>query len=1046
MSVEQTKIIVVLGMHRSGTSVVTRTLEALGISLGENLMPPAENNNEKGFFEDLAIVSINDDLMRSDGFDWQCLAGGSQTNWANLCESAQGQRAIAYLGEMLEKHPRLGLKDPRMPRLLPFWKAVFRHMQLEPLFLISSRDPLSVAHSLNKRDGLSLEKSQLLWLDHYLPCFRETQGYTRMVVGYDHLIDEPRGQLQRIARFCGLDTPEPMAVDSYIETFLDQGLRHSQVTLHNLQHDPRVDPLARQMFELMDCLARDEQNIDSDQTLALLDDLSTQLEQRAPLDRALAAQDRQLLALKHTLEQQTNQHHEQTTRLEQQRLDLEQQRCELEQQRISLQQQVNDERMRREHLEHNTGELHTQLHNLRTALTMTQASIGEMQRSTSWRVTRPLRTLSHHVQQLTRRTRKLAKRLGRALYYRLPVNQRQRLVLLAFKHLGFAFRGLSHYESWQRQQALEKDYGLSAQSSFHYRTEAETGKPRGMQRQGRYAITTTGTAPYCYLPPSRSRAVDIELNGFAHNPLISIITPVYGVAPQYLEKLIQSVKQQWYVNWELILIEDAGPNPETRSYLQALKDPRIKVRLLERNGGIAAASNMAIELAKGTYAVFLDHDDEITPDALYEVAKAINQYDPDLIYSDEDKIDAHGNYSDPFFKPDWSPDAMMSIMYTCHLCCIKTDLIRSTGGLRSQFDGAQDYDLVLRVSEVAQRIHHIPKVLYHWRVLPSSIASGIEAKPYASDAVRLLKEDALKRRGLSGIVEPVDGMPGQFRINYLPHNEALISIIIPTRDNVGILSQCLESILEHTRYDNYEILLVDNQSADDAALAYYESVKAHARIRLLRYPHPFNYSAINNFAAGQAQGEYLLFLNDDTQVESADWLERMLGFAQQTHAGAVGAKLLFPATRRIQHCGVVNLADGPGHAFYNACASTPLYFGRNLLDWNWLAVTGACLLVHRGKFEAIGGFDEELPVAYNDIDLCIRLHKAGWHNLVCAAAQLLHHESVSRGVDHEDPSKLKRLASERRKLFRKHPDYFMLDPYHNKNLHQNSVDFLVLNY
>ncbi|GEM_PF-1686341 len=1046
MSVEQTKIIVVLGMHRSGTSVVTRTLETLGISLGENLMPPAKNNNETGFFEDLAIVSINDDLMRSDGLDWQCLAGASHRNWTDLHESSQGERAIAYLEEMLEKYPRLGLKDPRMPRLLPFWKAVFRHMQLEPLFLISSRDPLSVAHSLNKRDGLSLEKSQLLWLDHYLPCLRETQGYARMVVGYDHLIDRPRAQLQRIARFCGLDAPDPTAVDSYIEAFLDQGLRHSQITSHNLQHDPRVDPLARQMFELMDRLARDEQNIDSGQTAALLDDLSLQLEQRAPLDRVLAAQDRQLLALKHTLEQQTNQHHEHTTRLEQQRLDLEQQRHELEHQRIALQQQANDERMRREHLEHNTGELHTQLHNLRTALTMTQASIGEMQRSTSWRVTRPLRVLSHHVQQLTRRIRKLAKRVSRTIYYRLPTNQRQRLVLFAFKHLGFAFRGLSHYENWARQQSLEKYHGLSAQSALQYSAEITDSTRANSLSLGRYSMTTAYPAPYCYLPPHRSHDVESELSGFTTNPLISIITPVYGVAPLYLERLIQSVKQQWYINWELVLVEDAGPNSETRNYLKALKDPRIKVRLLETNGGIAHTTNIALELAKGTYTVFLDHDDEITPDALFEVVKAINEHDPDLIYSDEDKIDAQGNYSDPFFKPDWSPDAMMSIMYTCHLCCIKTDLIHSVGGLRSQFDGAQDYDLVLRTSEVAQRIHHIPKVLYHWRVLPSSIASGIDAKPYASDAVRLLKEDALKRRGLPGVVEPVEGMPGQFRVNYLPQSEALVSIIVPTRDNPNILRQCLESILDQTRYSNYEIVLVDNQSVSTDALAYYESFQGHPKVRLKRYPHPFNYSAINNFAAGQAQGDYLLFLNDDTQVESADWLERLLGFAQQTHIGAVGAKLLFPGTRRIQHCGVVNLADGPGHAFYNASAETPLYFGRNLLDWNWLAVTGACLLVQRKKFEAIGGFDEDLPIAYNDIDLCIRLHDAGWHNLVCSAVQLLHHESVSRGADHEDPSKLKRLASERRKMFHKHPSHFMLDPYHNKNLHQNSVDFLILNY
>lgn len=1036
MSVEQTKIVIVLGMHRSGTSVITKALETLGVHLGDNLMPPAENNNEKGFFEDLTIVSINDELMRQYGFDWQCLADTDDIDWEALYQGAQGERAIAYLREMLDQYPLLGLKDPRMPRLLPFWKAIFKRLRLEPIFLISSRDPLSVAFSLSKRDALCLEKSQQLWLDHYLPCFHETQGYTRIVVGYDSLIDEPKVQLQRIAHSCGFDTPESSAVDSYIGTFLDQSLRHSRVTSQKLQHDQQVDGLALETFELLERLARDEQNIDDSHTKTQFEELLSQHNLQAPLRRLLADQDRQLLALKRTAVQQANEH---TARLEKQRLDL-------EQQRITLLQQLSDERLRREHLEHSASELHARMHDLRTAVTMTQASIGEMQRSTSWRVTRPLRMLSQQLQQLTRRARKLAKRVSRTIYYRLPANQRQKLVLFAFKHLGFAFRGLSHYENWLRQQSLEKDHGLSAQSALQYRAETVDSSRENSPSAGRYSMSTAYPASYCYLPPHRSPAVERELSGFTINPLISIVTPVYGVAPLYLERLIQSVKQQWYVNWELILVEDAGPNPETRNYLKALKDPRIKVRLLETNGGIAHATNIALKLAKGTYTVFLDHDDEITPDALFEVVKAINQYDPDLIYSDEDKIDVHGNYSDPFFKPGWSPDAMMSIMYTCHLCCIRTDLIHSTGGLRGQFDGAQDYDLVLRVSEIAQRIHHIPKVLYHWRVLPSSIASGIDAKPYASDAVRLLKEDALKRRGLSGVVEPVEGMPGQFRINYFPQSEVLVSIIIPTRDNPDILRQCLDSILAQTRYTNYEIVLVDNQSISTDALTYYESLQDHPRIRLQRYPQPFNYSAINNFAARQAQGDYLLFLNDDTQVESADWLERLLGFAQLTHVGAVGAKLLFPGTRKIQHCGVVNLADGPGHAFYNASAETPLYFGRNLLDWNWLAVTGACLLLQREKFEAIGGFDEDLPIAYNDIDLCIRLHDAGWHNLVCSAVQLLHHESVSRGVDHEDPSKLKRLASERRKMFHKHPGHFMLDPYHNKNLHQNSVDFLILNY
>lgn len=1029
MSVGLTKVFVVLGMHRSGTSVITRALEVLGVELGDNLMPAAENNNEKGFFEDLTVVSINDELMQQCNFDWQSQADLTSIDWQTLCDGPLGERACDYLQQMLERYPQFGLKDPRMPRLLPFWKEIFDRLQLEPVFLISSRDPVSVAHSLHKRDDLSLEKSQLLWLDHCLPSLSETKGYKRLVISYDRLLDTPRDQLLRMARLCGLREPDPAALDTFVDAFLDQNLRHSHVPPQALQHDRRLDEQTRQLFELLERLASDELDLEQAPAAAALEALHHQLEQQAPLRRVLAEQDGKIFTLR-------RQNAALTTQAE-----------HLQHQTLILHQQVQDEVMRREHLEHSAGELHAQLHTLRAALTMTQASIGEMQRSTSWRLTRPLRICSEHIRELVRRARKQVKRIGRAVYYRLPADRRHSLVLFAFRHLGFALRGLPHYENWQRQRNLEKDYGLDTLSTLSYRANAEQHSTRDLpQQHGRYEMQANHHPRYCYLPPRRTAAVERELHNFVRNPLISIITPVYGVAPRYLEKLIDSVKRQWYVNWELILVEDAGPNPETRQYLQGLSDPRIRVRLLEQNGGISHASNIALEMAHGTYAAFLDHDDELTPDALFEIVRAINLCDPDLIYSDEDKIDADGNYSDPFFKPDWSPDAMMSIMYTCHLCCIRTDLIRSTGGLRSQYDGAQDYDLVLRISEQSQRIHHIPKVLYHWRVLPSSIASGIDAKPYASEAVRRLKEEALQRRGLSGSVEPVESMPGQFRINYHPQGDALVSIIIPTRDNPEILRQCIDSIRQYTSYAHYEIVLIDNQSVDPTALAYYDELQAQPRIHLHRYPHPFNYSAINNYASQQAAGDYLLFLNDDTQVQSADWLERLLGFAQQTHVGAVGAKLLFPGTGRIQHCGVLNLADGPGHAFYNACAKTPLYFGRNLLDWNWLAVTGACLMVQREKFETAGGFDEDLPVAYNDIDLCMRLRQAGWHNLVCSAAQLLHHESLSRGIDHEDPSKLERLATERRKLFRKHPDYFMLDPYYNKNLHQNSVDFLVLNY
>lgn len=1048
MSVECTKIIVVLGMHRSGTSALTRGLQALGVELGGNLMPAFDGNNSKGFWEDLEIVAINDALLEQCGQSWHSLGDLSQCNWAELLASPHGRRAVDYLAEQIERYRLFAFKDPRMARLLPFWKLVFQRLGVTPVFLIASRNPISVALSLEARDGFPAEKSHLLWLEHCLPSLLETQGYKRLVISYDRLLASPREQLLRIARLSGLEKPSDADLLEYSESFLDKQLRHSHFSVEDMQCAPGLLAEARFLFELLEQLATDAQDLNDSNTSEALNSLTLQLQRYAPLRALLATQEhrgadqqRQISLLEQQLQQAviahanelTQQHAAQVQQEEAMQRQAAQQEEAMQRQAAQHAEQAQLSAQQKKHLEH-------QVASLQQDLLSTHASIAEIRSSTSWRLTRPWRAAGSFAKRLVGWSRRSLRSIARALYFQLPQRFRAPLLYWVFGRLGFLLRNSIHYENWQRQQQVSRSEGIEGLYGLAHEADAESPSA------GRYALEQSCASQYCYLPPRRTPSIERALSGLARHPLISIITPVYGVAPRYLEKLIHSVEQQWYSNWELILVEDAGPNEDTRRFMQGLDDPRIKVRFLEQNGGISHASNIALSMARGEYVAFLDHDDELTLDALYEVVKVINEHDPDLIYSDEDKIDATGNFSDPFFKPGWSPDALMSIMYTCHLCCIRSHLVEAVGGLRLGYEGAQDYDLILRITEQTQRVVHIPKVLYHWRILPSSIASSIDAKPYASDAVRRVKEDALQRRMLSGCVESVAQMPGQFRINYRPIGTPLVSIIIPTRDNYSILRQCIESILEKTRYGNYEIILMDNQSVDENALAYYRSLDLLPQIQLQRYPHPFNYSAINNLASRYAKGEFLLFLNDDTQVIEGDWLERLLGFAQLEHVGAVGAKLLFPGSERIQHCGVLNLADGPGHAFYNARNDMPLYFGRNILDWNWLAVTGACLMVARHKFESIGGFDEALPIAYNDVDLCLRLHRAGWHNVVCSAVTLVHHESVSRGVDHEDAVKLKRLGRERRKLFHKHPGYFMRDPYYNNNLHQNSVDFLVLNY
>lgn len=559
---------------------------------------------------------------------------------------------------------------------------------------------------------------------------------------------------------------------------------------------------------------------------------------------------------------------------------------------------------------------------------------------------------------------------------------------------------------------------------------------------GRYELSTVAAA-YTYVPPRPPADLAERLAALTPRTRFAIVTPVYNTRPDWLADLLASVRGQWYPDWELILVDDASPDADTQAALAGIDDPRVRVLRLPANQGIAGATNAGLAVAEGDFVVFLDHDDELTPDCLYELALCIDREQPDYVYSDEDKRAPSGQYTEPHFKPVWSPDTMMSTMYTCHVSCVRRSLLAEVGGLDPAVDGCQDWDLVLRITERTRRISHIPKVLYHWRILPASIASDIAAKPYVLEASRRVREAALSRRQLAGTVEPLPRMPGYFRINYALRGEPLISIVIPSRDNAPVLRRCLESIFALSSYRRFELVILDNGSVQPETLAYLAEVGARPEVTVIRHDAPFNYSELNNLGVRHATGELLLFLNDDTEVLQADWLQRLGGYAQLPHIGAVGAKLLYPGGRLVQHAGIVNLEDGPGHAFLRQDANSPGYFMRNQLEYNWLAVTGACLMIERRKFEQIGGFAECLAVAYNDIDLCLRLHDAGHYNVVVPAVQLIHHESVSRGVDHIDPAKLSRLQGEAKLMYQRNPRYFQYDPFHSINLHPNGIHFEV---
>ncbi|MBO5561061.1 MAG: glycosyltransferase [Firmicutes bacterium] len=527
-----------------------------------------------------------------------------------------------------------------------------------------------------------------------------------------------------------------------------------------------------------------------------------------------------------------------------------------------------------------------------------------------------------------------------------------------------------------------------------------------------------------------------------YRPLFSFVVPVYNVLDEQLRECIDSILNQTYDNFELILVDDKSTWESVPKVLAEYEsDPRITVIYRNENGHISRCTNTGIEAAKGEYIVFTDCDDVLAPNAVYEMTKVVNEDKSiDFIYSDEDKLSDDGTMRHfPHFKPDWSPDTFMSHMYTSHLSAYRRSIVNEIGGLRVGFEGAQDYDFTIRFTEKTDRVAHIPKILYHWRQRPESTATDLGVKPYVMNAMLNLKKEALERRGLKGEVV-YDPEVFQHRVIYKPEGEPLVSIIIPSKDNYDIFERCIKTLVEKTEYKNYELVVADNGSKPENRKKYEklcEDVNAVYHYEKM----DFNFSKMCNIGAKISKGSYLLFLNDDIEIINGVWLERMLGQACLKHTGAVGAKLLYPNSTEIQHCGIINLQRGPCHAFMHMTDSVPLYFSRNKIDYNYIAVTAACLCVSREKFDAVKGFDEELTVGYNDVDLCFKLYENGLYNVVRTDAVLWHHESVSRGLDAEDPEKRKRLAKEFDKLNKKHPNLVGKDPFYNPNLIKDRVDF-----
>ncbi len=615
--------------------------------------------------------------------------------------------------------------------------------------------------------------------------------------------------------------------------------------------------------------------------------------------------------------------------------------------------------------------------------------------------------------------------------------------------LQFQLDRIKNNPLWKASKPLRQTmhWGLR-----NYRRVRNLGGPKGIVRKLKQkkieaeAKKLHGTASF----PTPEQAAQQRNAKFDKMVKISILVPVYNTPLNFLNEMIESVMNQTYQNWELCLADgsdDAHESVGARCQEYREKDKRIVYKKLAENGGIAANTNACYTMASGEYIGLFDHDDVLHPSALYEYVKVINEQGADYIYCDETtfKGESINNMITLHFKPDYAPDNLRANNYICHFSVFSRKLLEGTELFRSGFDGSQDHDMILRLTSSARKVVHVPKLLYYWRSHKASTASDISAKPYAIAAAKGAVADHLTRSGFKNFeIKSTRAFDTIFEIKYEILSEDRISILIPNKDHVEDLRRCIDSIRERSTYGNYEIIVIENNSADKAVFDYYNTLKEQKDITVVTYSGAFNYAKLNNFGAGFATGKYLLLLNNDTQVISMNWLEAMLMYAQRPDVGAVGAKLYY-GDRTIQHAGVViglGAHRTAGHTHYKINYDNLGYMGRLCYAQNVSAVTGACLMVRKSLYDALGGLDETFAVALNDVDFCLRIREKGYLNVFTPFAELYHFESASRGSDLVDEEKAARYETESA-LFRERWKEQLAkgDPYYNPNFSLDHSDY-----
>lgn len=1136
----RSRAIVVLGMHRSGTSAVTRLINLMGAELGSNLMAAMEGNNETGFWEHQDVVEVHEEVLAFLGRRWDDVRAMPGALAARSDLAPFRQRLADIITRDFAGVGLWAVKDPRTCRLVPIWRDILTAAAVEPAFLIVLRHPLEVARSLSRRDGFSEGKGLLLWLRHALEAERDTRGARRAFLSYGDLISDWSTALGKVGHALEISWPNSTTdITSNVASFLESGRRTFSLTDDAVLSDPALSRWVREVHAaFLELQARDVE-----EPRRRLDSIAEQMETAGslydPVVESTAPLIDELYRRVHGLEQSLA---ERDTRITERDSRIAEREARLDAQRTALSELRHGHRQLSSRLERRDHDVAA----LNGMLAQAEIARQEIFRSTSWRLAAPLRVVGRLARGLFRFLRYPATYLR---YRRHPVSlapwQNVEAVGSDFRFTGPvghfrlettagsipACRAIVSYRLISNSRTLLQTWlyagdrptydegsavrlplaqgdvttvvdlpaNLSAlriepvgpASSFqmsdlriievgslilawHWlrlwlgQALFDSRKRHELIAKTRYALSQSGglaaifnrmTRPahahsyqdwieaYDTLTEADRSAIATRISAMEPAPLFSIVMPTYNSPERWIRRAIDSVREQLYPHWELCIADDASTAPHVRALLDdyARRDSRIKVTFRAENGHISQASNSALSLASGQYVVLLDHDDELPSHALYMVAEEVVAHpDADIVFSDEDKIDEEGRRFDPYFKSEYNPDLMLSHNMVSHLGVYRRALVEQVGKFRIGYEGSQDYDLALRCIDACgiARVRHIPFILYHWRAIVGSVALAGDQKTYAHGIARKAIKAHLERTSHpdATVVPTFNG--NVHRVVYpLPDPPPRVSVIIPTRDKLDLLVQCIESVIAKTDYSNLELIIVDHMSCEPATLKYLAALAASGRARVLSYQGEYNFSDINNQAANSATGDVLCFLNNDVEAINAEWLRVMVELTTRADVGAVGAKLYYP-DGTIQHGGIVLApAYTAWHAHKGLPRGQPGYFGRAILQQSFSAVTAACMVVRRDVFEAVGGFDSKnLAIAYNDVDLCLRLAERGYRTVWTPYAELYHHESATLGEPEAAPRK-SQFESERLIFCQRWGRIIAADPCYSPNLAQARTDF-----